>query len=255
MNILLHIGIGITGYLITQDPLFLVGSVVPDLILIGWNPTKKLQKWRKVVYDIIHSLFIPILLLFISPVLSISLFIHQVMDWWVHFNEWRTKIFYPFNKPVMGYKINNNKALMLSGGYDSVAILEIIKKYKYEYDYYFFDYDQSYIKEEMEAIKNVEDYYGIKVKTIKKNWGTDIKNRNILMINHLNSIGYDTIASGSRNIIPLTDKYKDSNYLSLKLLQYVMRVNIELPLVLFSKKKIIELIPKDLIGKLYSTEV
>jgi len=50
------------------------------------------------------------------------------------------------------------------------------------------------------------------------------------------------------------DKYKDSNYVILKLYGWVNRIIIETPVAFITKKQIIKKIPQDLIHKLYSTE-
>lgn len=147
------------------------------------------------------------------------------------------------------------KAILLSGGYDSVASL-IIQFTENLDGFIFFDYGQSYLKEELKAIKYLEEVFQIQVKKIKVNWSTDIKNRNFMMISRLCELGYNEIVLGTRNILPIFDKYKDSNWLSLKLYGLLLRVKITMPVVMKSKTSIKQIITNYLIdiNKLYSTE-
>lgn len=143
-------------------------------------------------------------------------------------------------------------ALLLSGGYDSVACLI---KYR-NADLFFFNYNQSYLEQELKSVKYIERELLKPVQIIKKDWHTDIKNRNFLMIAELNSLGYNKIIIGTRNLIPLFDKYKDSNWLSLKILSLLFRIKIKMPLVGMSKKEIIAIVKTEFdIKKLYSTEL
>lgn len=147
------------------------------------------------------------------------------------------------------------KAILLSGGYDSVACL-ILQLTNDLDDFIFFDYGQSYLKEELKAIQYLEKVFEIEVKKIKVNWSTDVKNRNFMMISRLCELGYDEVVLGTRNILPIFDKYKDSNWLSLKLYGLLLRLKIIMPVVMKSKISIKEIITESLldINKLYSTE-
>lgn len=143
-------------------------------------------------------------------------------------------------------------ALLLSGGYDSVACLV---KYP-ESDLFFFNYNQSYLEQELAAITYLEKTISKKIIIINKNWHTDIKNRNFLMIIELNSLGYERIIIGTRNIFPWFDRYKDSNWLNMKLFAKLLRITVTTPLIGLKKTKIEKIINKkfDLL-KLYSTEI
>jgi 7-cyano-7-deazaguanine synthase in queuosine biosynthesis len=262
MNIFGHIIIGAIQSVVCSSPMPLIGNILPDVVLIP-NEIKNTidgkkfddNKVNSLIYNcymFTHSMLFAVILGTYNIHLGIGIITHQIVDWFTHTNKFRTMPFYPFSKYQVGITINEKKALLISGGYDSVAILEMIDKKKY--DYYFFDYGQSYSKEERNAITQVEKYYNIKIETIKKKWHTDIRNRNFLFINTLQELGYQTICTGSRNVLPLFDKYKDSNYVNLKLLAYVNRIVIETPLTFCTKKQIIKKIPKELITKLYSTE-
>jgi hypothetical protein len=144
MHIIGHTIIGITGYVITKEPLFFIGSVLPDIALIP-NEFKKgeFNKWKirwKFIYDFTHSLFFPMLFIF-NPTLSIALLLHILVDIPFHTSLFRWKPFL-FNR----YKVKN-KVLLLSGGADSIACGEMEK----DYDCIFFDYGQSYCKQELEC--------------------------------------------------------------------------------------------------------
>ena len=144
------------------------------------------------------------------------------------------------------------KALLLSGGYDSVASL-LIQKDK-NFDCIFFDYDQSYIEYELNAVRYIESL-GFEVKIIKTSWKTDIKNRNFLMILRVSELGYNSIILGTRNILPMFDKYKDSNWLSLKFFGLLTRIKISMPVAIMPKSKIKNIVKSKVdISKLYSTE-
>ena len=260
MNIIAHLFVGIIGYIITGNVLFLIGRVIPDIPLI-YNEykirknkkifnDKQVDKWSKLFYRIFHSLFILIPAFFIGTYLALGILIHQVIDWFTHRNSFTTIPLYPIKYQFKKDKLK--KALLLSGGYDSVACLYMINKK--EYDYFFFEYNQSYVKEELKAVKALARKENIKVNIIKKDWTTDIKNRNFMMISTLQEKGYNHIVIGSRNILPMFDKYKDSNYVYLKLYGFINRIEVELPVAWFSKSKIIKKIPKDILSKLYSTE-
>jgi len=261
MNIIGHFLIGAAQSLITQNPLPLLGNLFPDIVLIPNEISikeneafddEKVEQYVMTLYFITHSLLFSTLCIFLNPMFGLGVLTHQIVDWYSHLGRFRTRPLYPISNWKIGKDINKKRALLISGGYDSVSILEMIDREKY--DYYFFNYSQTYYKEEAKAIKEVEKYYNIKITPIRTNWQTDMKNRNFLMISRLQELGYERVCVGSRNIIPLFDKYKDSNYFILKLYGWVHRMIIETPVVFKTKKQIINEIPKELIDKLYSTE-
>ena len=224
MNIVGHLLIGTTGYILTKDPLWFIGSLLPDIALIPNELRfKKFNKWDvrfKQLYDITHSLFIPPLLWFISPLFSVAYLLHILVDIPFHSSSFRWKPFL-FNR----YK-TTKKALLLSGGMDSVAcgFLET------DWEPVYFNYGQEYHELEYPKAKQTASLFNKKLKTIKRNWGHDAENRNFLMILELKKLGYDEVIIGSRNILPFTDKYGDSNWLSLKLLQFLFGIYINMPL-------------------------
>lgn len=245
MNIIGHIVIGFAGYAITKEPLFLIGSLLPDVALIPNElKFKKFDKWNvrfKILYDISHSIFIPLLLWLINPILSVACFIHIVVDIPFHTSSFRYKPFL-FNR----YK-TKKKVLLLSGGADSIACGELEK----DYDCIFFDYGQSYCNKELNCAVEYCENKGIDLKIEKRNWHTDIKNRNYYLIAECVKMGYDEVIIGTRNIVPLFDKYKDSNWFNLKIYQYLIKVYINMPLIGNLKYQVISKTNKN---RFYSTE-
>jgi hypothetical protein len=246
MNIVGHISIGLIGYTITKEPLFLIGSILPDLALIPNElRLKKFNKWNvkyKFLYDISHSLFIPIILLFFNKLFALAYLIHLIVDIPFHSSSFRWKPFL-----INRYK-TKKKVLLLSGGADSIACAELEK----DYDCIFFDYGQSYINEELNCAIEYCKNKNIDLKIEKRNWHTDIKNRNYYLIAECIKLGYDEIIIGTRNIIPLFDKYKDSNWFNLKIYQYLTKTYINMPLIGNFKFQVIK---KTNYNKYYTTEI
>ena len=246
MNIVGHIIVGVVGYAITKEPLFLIGSVIPDIALIPNELRfKKFNKWDvkcKILYDISHSLYIPAILLFFNPILALAYFIHLIIDIPFHSSSFRWKPFL-----LNTYK-TKKKVLLLSGGADSIACAELEK----DYECIFFDYGQSYCNKELKCAIEYCNIKGIDLKIEKRNWHTDIKNRNYYLIAECIKLGYDEVIIGTRNIIPLFDKYKDSNWFNLKMYQYLTKTYINMPLIGNLKFQVIK---KTNHFKYYSTEI
>lgn len=225
MNIIGHTIIGISGYIITNDIIFLFGSIIPDISLIlNEIRFKKFNKWDvrfKKIYDIFHSIYMPIIFIFFNYNLFFAWLIHILIDIPFHSSSFRWK---PF---LINRYDTQKKALLLSGGMDSI-VCGLIEK---DYDIIFFDYNQSYLDEEYRCAKLFADRIKKEIKIIKQNWHTDIQNRNYYMIAEVKKMGYDEVIIGTRNIIPLFDKYKDSNWFNLKLYQYLIKIYINMPII------------------------
>ena len=246
MNIIGHISIGLIGYAITDDILFFYGSIIPDVVLL-FNELrfKKFNKWDvrfKTLYDISHSIYIPLILLAFNHVLAIAYTIHLLIDIPFHTSAFRCKPFL-FNR----YK-TERKALLLSGGMDSVACAFIEK----DFDCIYFDYGQIYHSEEYPYAQQLANQLGKVLFVIKRNWWTDIENRNYLMISELKVMGYDEVIIGTRNVLPLFDKYGDSNWFNLKVYQYLVGIYINMPLIGNMKWQVKKKLNK--YNKYYSTE-
>jgi len=246
MHIIGHASIGVIGYIITKEPLFIIGSLLPDIALIPNElKFKKFNKWNvrmKYIYDISHSLFIPFILLLINNLFALAYLIHLIIDIPFHTSSFRWK-------PILlnRYK-TKKKVLLLSGGADSIACGEL----ENNYDCIFFDYGQSYKEQELKCAIQYCNNKGVQLKIEKRDWHTDIKNRNYYLIAECIKLGYDEVIIGTRNIIPLFDKYKDSNWLNLKIYQYLTKVYINMPLIGNFKFQVIK---KTNNHKYYSTEI
>lgn len=225
MNIIGHIAIGLIGYAITDEPLFLIGSLLPDIMLIPNElKFKKFNKWNirfKLGYDISHSLYVPMLLFLFNPIFSFAYLIHILIDIPFHTSNFRWKPFL-----INRYR-TKKKALLLSGGMDSVACGFVEKNF----DCIYFNYGQKYhLKEYVMAVEMAKKLNKDLI-VIDKNWHTDIQNRNYYLIAEIKKLGYDEVIIGTRNLFPLFDKYKDSNWFNLKLYQHLIKIYINMPLI------------------------
>ncbi len=245
MHIAGHTIIGVIGFLITKEPLFLVGSLIPDLpLIVNELRGKSFNKWdvrAKPLYDISHSLYIPFLAYFFNYFFAAGYLLHLILDIPFHSSSFRWK---PFLLNRYG---NNKKALLLSGGADSIACGEIEK----DYDCIFFDYGQSYKEAELQCAIEYCKAKNIELKIEKRDWHTDIKNRNYYLVAECIKMGYSEVIIGTRNLFPVFDKYKDSNWMNLKIYQYLIGVYINMPLIGNFKWQVIN---KTNGNKFYSTE-
>jgi len=245
MNILGHITVGLCGYAITQEPLFFIGSLLPDVALIPNELShRKFDKWNikfKWLYEISHSLYLPLILALVDNSLSFAYLLHLVIDIPFHTSSLRWKPFL-FNR----YK-SKKKVLLLSGGADSIACAELERNY----DCIFFHYGQRYAEQELACAIEYCNKQNLYLNIIHVAWAHDIPNRNYYMIAECIRLGYDEVIIGTRNVLPIFDKYKDSNWFSLKLYQHLMRVYINMPVIGNFKFQIIK---KTNRHKFYSTE-
>lgn len=246
MNMIGHLIIGAIGYGISHDPLFFIGSIIPDVALIPNElKRKKFDKWDvslKWLYDLTHSLYAPALAIFLSPSLAIAWLIHVIVDIPFHTSSFRWK---PF---LLNRYVSKRKALLLSGGADSILCAMREK----DFDLYFFDYGQSYMQQEYQCAVEYAEKNGMHINVIKRKWFNDIKDRNIMMIEIMKQWGYDEVIIGTRNIFPLFDKYGDSNWWRLKREQKRLGIYINMPIVGMFKWQILKQIGNQY--KFYSTE-
>lgn len=140
--------------------------------------------------------------------------------------------------------------VLFSGGYDSIAVA--LKLNPNECDLLFINYNQSYVLNEFRSAKYFAKEKGFTLKVSDLNLKTDQKMRNVYLIMEAIRLGYDQIYLGTRNILPIFDNYKDSNYLTLKILSYILKVKIKMPVVLYSKKRILKLCNEGFNGKPYN---
>jgi hypothetical protein len=243
MNIAGHLTIGAIGSLIVGNPLFLVGSILPDIALIPneiyllWSG-KRFNKWNvklKELYDISHSILILPLVYIISPHLILPYIIHLLVDIPFHTSNFRFNLI-PF---IRDDKKKRRRAILLSGGMDSIACLNIEYNEGDNIDLIFFDYNQEYRDLEIEHAYKAAEILGKHLIVIKKEkWIHDMPNRNYLMIDEVVKMGYEEVILGTRNFIPLFDKYGDSNWFNLKLYGLKSNIYINLPLIGLTKNMI-----------------
>lgn len=225
MNILGHITIGIAGTIIMNEPMFLLGSLIPDLALIPNELRfKRFDKWNvrwKFLYDLSHSLIAVGIAFFLDFGFGLAYMIHVLVDIPFHTSAFRWKPF-AFNR----YK-SKRKALLLSGGMDSVACALLEK----DFDCIYFNYGQEYHDLEFPCAQDMAKHLKKDLIIINKEWKTDIQNRNYYFIAEIKRMGYDEVIIGTRNLLPLFDKYKDSNWFNMKLYQYLVGIYINMPLI------------------------
>ena len=230
MNILGHVVVGIIGTIITQDYYFLIGSILPDIPLI-YNELnnrfrkKQFNKWNvqgKFVYDFTHSVYIlPYIYLF-SPIFLLAWVIHCVIDIPFHTSSFR------FN-PLMIKRKDRKRCVLLSGGMDSVAAAHF--EDNDDLDYIYVNYGQEYHELEYPHAKKYAESKNKELQVINCDWEHDIQNRNYYLISLVKQLGYEEVILGTRNLLPFFDKYKDSNWLNLKILQYLYGIYINMPLI------------------------
>lgn len=127
------------------------------------------------------------------------------------------------------------QALLFSGGWDSV--LCAIKNKNAEL--IFIDYNQLYLENEKIAALKIAKELNRPLKIIKLPLKTDQSRRNFFFILELKRLNYSSIIIGTRNLFPIFDNYKDSNWFSLKLLSYLIDIQIIMPIILYPKILII----------------
>lgn len=241
MNILGHIAIGVTGSLIADTPLFFIASIIPDIVLIP-NEINLLIKGKefnkhevtgKIMYDISHSLLmVSLLIVFTSPVFYIGYLLHILVDIPFHTSSFRWK-------PILLSRWKPKKrAVLLSGGMDSVAAAWIELDKKHDYDLIYFNYGQEYHTFEYKEAQNVAKVLNKDLIVINKQWHHDIENRNYYLIAEIKKLGYDEVITGNRNLLPIFDKYGDSNWINLKLYQYLLGIYINMPLIGLFKSQV-----------------
>jgi hypothetical protein len=225
MHVIAHIITGLALYGITKDPLALLGSVAPDVALVPNELQRKpFNKWSMRLpwlYRLTHSLLFPIIGFFVAPTFALASMLHIVMDIPFHTSALRWS---PF-----GFKRydEGRKALLLSGGMDSVACAQLERSF----DCVFFAYGQSYEVLERPHAEAMARALGKELIIIDKPWQTDIPNRNFYMVAELAQRGYNEVIIGTRNLSPLGDCHGDSNWMSMKLLQLLLGVYINMPVV------------------------
>lgn len=140
--------------------------------------------------------------------------------------------------------------VLFSGGWDSAAAYYKTKHLKP--DLLFVNYGQNYYLQELQAASDFADHEHIILKLSVMPLSHDISRRNYYLIMEAKRRGYNHIITGNRNLIPLFDRYKDSNWFNLKLLSYLLDVKIEMPILMHKKRSIVEIVKKNYPFKLYN---
>ncbi len=132
-------------------------------------------------------------------------------------------------------------AVTISGGYDSAAAY-IKWSDKKECDFIFFNYGQKYYENELKCALSFANFFKKQLIIINLNLGHNCERRNFHFISKLKLLNYDVVIMGNRNILPIMDKYKDSNLLNIKLYSYLMNIKVILPIIGYTKRKIIKIL-------------
>ena len=125
---------------------------------------------------------------------------------------------------------------------DSVAATLI--EFDKDIDLIYFNYGQVYHHLEYPHAELLANKLNKELIIINRNWGTDIENRNYYLISEIKKLGYDEVIIGTRNILPIFDKYKDSNWFNLKVYQYLIGIYINTPIIGLFKFQIRSIINK-----------
>jgi 7-cyano-7-deazaguanine synthase in queuosine biosynthesis len=141
-------------------------------------------------------------------------------------------------------------AILLSGGWDSAACF--LLNQDIEADLIFINYGQIYLENELRAAEAFSGFFKRDLRVVNLNLSHDQERRNFFFISEIKRLGYGHIIIGSRNLIPLFDRYRDSNWVSLKLFGYLMRIRVDLPITGWGKRKIITFVQKKYPKALYN---
>lgn len=140
-------------------------------------------------------------------------------------------------------------ACTISGGYDSAAAY---LKHPVNCDFVFFSYRQLYHKKEHSCAIDFAHFAHRNLNLYEVPGFTDMPCRNFMFLLILRINGYREVIMGSRNVLPWFDKYKDSNWLSLKLFAWLIGVKLHLPVTGWSKKRVIQYVESFYKGPLYN---
>jgi hypothetical protein len=130
-----------------------------------------------------------------------------------------------------------NQCILFSGGWDSAAIA--VMNLKTKPDLLFVNYGQKYFENEADAALKFAKYFGMTLIMISLPLEHDHPRRNFYLISEAKRLGYDEIFIGCRNLFPFMDKYKDSNWFSVKLFGWLMGVKIRTPIAGWMKRRVL----------------
>lgn len=138
----------------------------------------------------------------------------------------------------MGKK--HSKVILFSGGWDSTLCALIHK----DADLLFVYYGQRYAKQEQITAELIANELNKKITWATKYLGHDAKDRNLNLIMIAKNLGYDEVIVGIRNVLPIFDKYKDSNWWTLRKFGKQNNIKITMPIIGYNKKRIVNMVKK-----------
>jgi hypothetical protein len=131
------------------------------------------------------------------------------------------------------------KCMTISGGFDSGCLPFLFEERVNEYDFIFFNYNQLYLVKEKEKAQFLADHFHKELIVIEMNLVHDQERRNFLFLSKLKELKYSEVIMGNRGLLPLFDQYKDSNFVSLKLFSSLLHLDVKLPVVGWTKKRVL----------------
>lgn len=140
--------------------------------------------------------------------------------------------------------------LLFSGGWDSAAAY--YETQIMDPELMFISYGQKYMMNELNAAKLFGEENGEEILLAELDLSHDQERRNFFFITEMKRLGYDRVIVGSRNIHPLFDKYKDSNWWSLRKFGKLMNIEIVQPIVGWNKRKIVKHVQRFYPHRLYN---
>ena len=144
------------------------------------------------------------------------------------------------------------KAVLFSGGWDSIAATLRILRKGITPDLLFVNYGQIYFDQELKVCNEFAEEFELNLRVIQLPLEHDMERRNFYLINEAKRLGYEMLYTGNRNIAPIFDKYKDSNFLSIKAFAYLMNIKIKMPVLLWPKRLIVKYCQKYFSGIPYN---
>ena len=118
--------------------------------------------------------------------------------------------------------------VLFSGGWDSAACALIYRHF--DPDLLFFSYGQNYCENELAAAQRFAQKTGMTIIRNTLELCHNHPRRNFYLISEAKRLGYGQIIIGSRNLTPLMDHFRDSNFIALRLYGLLMGVSLRLPI-------------------------
>lgn len=138
-------------------------------------------------------------------------------------------------------------SVLFSGGWDScAAYLKHRKAFPDSpIDLLFFDYGQNYLEKEGVSAQDFANFVAAPLVEHKiPNMVHDNERRNFLFLAEAKKLGYSRVILGVRNVLPIFDRYRDSNYVGIKLQAHLLNMVAELPICGWRKSRVVEYVQK-----------